>query len=880
MKFRLSSEITKKIPGFSVATIVIKNVNNLRKSSAVSQLLTGVCAAKKSELSNEAKKQKRLSFLKQAAFDHQILKEAQFLESLLGKATKGEGIQFKENLTGLISFLALKYLVPLYASDLDEIEKDRELNFIASKASAKAQDMKFSKDTKNLVVWLVDIGSHTKEQFAQLPEECIKTIKKYCGGEAETVQFLNADLMEIDLDYISEKERQYTLEQQKKAEQEAAAAKILSSDEPPFLDATNTPIVPERSLKDILEEELASVVKNLEELKDREDKEELGRIKLEVPHDPLHGDYASSIGLKLGKILQKNPMEVAETLKKKFPLHPSIDRVEVVAPGFINFHLSSAYLEKELKKVLSARSNYGRLAIGNGQKMMIEYSQPNIAKPLGVHHLLSTIIGQTLVNLYRFSGFEVIATNYPGDWGTQFGKLLYAYKTWGNEEVVKNDPLNELLKLYVQFHNEAEKDPTLDDKGRAEFKKLEEGDEENRKLWQWMKDLSIQEIERLYKKLGVHFDLYLGEEMHREEAKKLIQEGQEKHIIEVGEKGALIVTFENEKLPPYVVQKSDGTTLYSSRDIASINYRIQNYHPNKIIYVVDVAQSLHFQQLFETVKKFGFTEPELMHVNFGRMQFPEGRMSTRKGEVVLLDEVIKEAVSRTEKLVEEKSKDLPLEEKKQVAEAMAISAIKYNIISQNRETNMVFEWDRMLSLDGNSAPYMQYAYARAKSILRKAREPFLKNETNETPKPKAGKDDLQASLFSMVEKKVEQEPSNEPSKNESAKSDTPAIEAPVVNQDEDKKRQPFEHPSEKTLLRLLPHFPEKIELAVVENKPNVLTTYLFELARAFSSFYNEMPVLHAGTDELKKSRLELVEAVSQVLKNGLNVLGIVSFERM
>lgn len=338
--------------------------------------------------------------------------------------------------------------------------------------------------------------------------------------------------------------------------------------------------------------------------------------------------------------------------------------------------------------------------------------------------------------------------------------------------------------------------------------------------------------------------------MYLESAKILIEQGKKQGIIQEGEKGALIVKFENEKYPPYLLQKADGTTLYSTRDLAALKDRIERFRPRKIVYVVDIAQSLHFQQLFATARKFSFPEIEkvqLIHVIFGRMQLPEGKMSTRSGDVILLEEVLHEAVERTKKIINEKSPHIAVDGKEYLANSIAVSALKYNIICQNRETNIIFDWDKMLALDGNSAPYLQYAYARAKSILRKA---------GDIQKPK------------------------EPVKSENQISLFHSPEAHKQNLSDQIAARPFHHELEKKLLRLLVIFPEIIEQAVRECRPNIVTNYLFELARTFSSFYSEVQVISVSDMELKVSRLRLVEAFSQVLHNGLKVLGIAVFEKM
>jgi arginyl-tRNA synthetase len=917
MKIRLTPEIIEALPGISVHALVFDNLRNERKTSTVSQLLRGVVAEKKRELKDEEKKKKIMGLIKNAQLENRTLNEAQLLKSNLNKISLGREIKPENTFKDIAHYLGLKYVVPVFGGDLDLASRDFEIGFKVTRQGKRADDLDYLPETKKAVLWLVDIGSMPKEDFAKLPEEFKKVILKYCGGNLEAEYKLDADTLEADLGYVSKKETEYAEEQKRLAEEKAFTDKILNSDLPPFLAA---PAEGEKALLEAplksAKERLSDAVKTAAEKFVADNNLEPGEhgleFDLEAPHDPSHGDYASPAAMKLAKTAGRPPREVAESLIGLLPALDFVEKTEIAGPGFINFHLSVSHLAKELDRIVSLRDGYGKGTVGEGKKIVIEYSQPNIAKPLGVHHLLSTIIGQTLVDIHRFAGFKVTAINYPGDWGTQFGKLLYAYKNWGSEEVVKKDPLNELLKLYVRFHDEAEKDPALDDLGRAEFKKLEEGDEENRKLWEWFKSISIEEIERLYKILGVKFDEYLGEAMYAEAGREVIKEGLEKGLIEVGEKDALIVKFENEKYPPFMVRKADGTTLYSTRDLASIKDRLVRYdHPDKIIYVVDVAQSLHFKQLFETAKLLGYVggdgnPTELAHVVFGRMQLPEGKMSTRKGDVILLDEVIREAVARTEKLIAEKSTDLPAEEREKVAREMAISSIKYNIISQNRETNITFDWDRMLSLDGNSGPYLEYACARAQSILRKAAQAASAPKSASSSVKAAEKTSAEKSikikpknrnqtdLFSLAEEMLMEEemgpsvggmsvgpaPAGVETKASEQTDPTSPPAAELKSSADDTGAVPYGHETEKRLLCMLPRFPEFVEASVRDCKPNHLTTYLFDLARAFSSFYNEVQVLNAGREDLKISRLKLVKAVATVLGNGLRVLGIAVFERM
>jgi arginyl-tRNA synthetase len=550
---------------------------------------------------------------------------------------------------------------------------------------------------------------------------------------------------------------------------------------------------------------------------------ELDAIAFEEPKSPEFGDQATNIAMMLSKELGKNPRELAQAIVDALPENDLIDRTDIAGPGFINFWLSEKVFEAAFEDLVEKIQNqsYGR-GMKKSEKISVEYSQPNIAKPLGIHHLLSTIIGQSLSNMFEYQQYDVTRTNYIGDWGTQFGKLVYAYKTWGDHDQVEKDPIAELLKLYVHFHEEAEKDETLDDKGRAEFKKLEQGDTENIKLWEWIVEISMSEIQRVYDKLGgVHFDNFHGEAYFKDKTWDSIEDGKKKGLFKEGEEGALLCFFPDEKYVPYMIQKKDGSTLYSTRDLPCIKERDKALGKGKNIYVVDVAQKLYFQQLFETAKLLGYvTKSTPVHVEFGRMSFPDGAMSTRKGKVVLLEDVLDEAEKRALEKIKEHDSKLPDEEQSELAHKIGIGAIKYNVLSQSRTKNYTFDWDIMLSFDGNSAPYLQYAYTRTQSVLRKA----------SSLKLPASSLKLQAS-------------------------------------------------EELALLKKLLEYEMQIERSLREYKPNHLCNYLFELAQAFSLFYNNVRILD-GSEEEQANRLKLVEAVAYVLKNGLKILGIEVPERM
>ncbi len=826
MKLFLSPELFKKIPGLRVTAIMMKNLNNMRKNSTVAQLLRGACAEGKIKFMDKSKKETIMSLLERPAIEGLVFKEIRLLENSLKKIIKGREIKSTNNALDLAHYFSIKYLVPVFGHDLDDVEHHLEIKPVISLKAKKGPNIDITQKSSIIVLWFMDIGTADREVFASLPKKCIEVFKKYCNGEHAGTFELNADNAEIDLNYVSEKEKMHQSE--------------INFEKRKISNGEHAPDLSKPFIRQLLEEGLNQALNTIGL---HGDEKLLQEQKIEYPREKAHGDYATSVALKLATIQQKNPFEVAETIQKNFPKFPFLDHTEVVRPGFINFYLADAWLEKEVQKNLALKRHYGKTAYGGGQKVVIDYSSPNIAKPLGAHHLLSTLIGQTIANLLHFCGYKVVGVNYLGDWGTQFGKLIYAYKMWGDHQIIEKDPLHELLKLYTRFHEEAEIDPLLEEKSREEFKKMEASDEQNLHLWRWIREESIKALEGMYQKLGIHFHEYLGESMYEKSSLEIIEEGKKKGIFTLGEQGALIVQFEHEKYPPYLIQKADGTTLYSTRDLASIKDRLKKYRPKKLVYVVDVAQSLHFQQLFATAKKLGLNKgAELIHVVFGRMQFPHGKMSTRKGNMVLLEELLEEAVARAKKIVEEKSPHLPEAEKQFITEGIAIGAVKYHIVSQNRESNLVFDWDRMLALDGNSAPYLQYGYARAQSIIQK--EP---NFTLRQAHGAINKD--QISLFNQ-----------ENDKKNTGEQSSPAME--------------------KALLHALVKFPEHVKLAAETYKPHLLTNYLFELAQIFNSFYQTVPVLNAASVEQKTSRLNLVKGFSQVIKNGLHLLGIQTFERM
>lgn len=538
-----------------------------------------------------------------------------------------------------------------------------------------------------------------------------------------------------------------------------------------------------------------------------------------------HGHFATNIAMLLAGKAGKKPQDVALRIINELKKNKLFSKTEVAGPGFINISIEQNFYSAICGRLIDNLDDYLEEELdlkSKRKKIVIEYSSPNIAKPLGAHHLLSTIIGDTLKRIFKRYGYNVISENYPGDIGTQFGKLIYAIKTWGDESAIQKNPIDELLKLYVRFHNEAEKNPSLEDFGRAEYKKFEDGDKDSRKMWQKIVDWTFKDIQPLYDRLGVKFNGVHGESFFEDKMDALLKEGRDKGVFVNGKDGAWIVMPDDPQDPPALVKKSDGATLYLTRDLAQMAFFENEYKPDIMVWVVDVAQSLHFKQRFNTSAKLGLTNAELHHVHFGRMQFKEGGMSTRKGNIIRMEEVLDEAEERSLKLIDERNAELSGDQKKELARIMGIGAVKYNILHQNRISNITFDWDQMLSLEGNSAPYLMYTIARAKSILKKA---CIK-------------------LSDAADYKL------------------------ILSDD-----------AETNVVLDLMTYPDALKRAVLEFKPNHIANFLYQLAQDFNTFYNAMPVLQAE-ENTKKSRLLITGAVITVMEDGFAVLGLEAPEKM
>jgi len=492
--------------------------------------------------------------------------------------------------------------------------------------------------------------------------------------------------------------------------------------------------------------------------------------------------------------------------------------------GYLNFQFHrGAYATAVLEDLRRLGDAYGRSEEGAGRTVVIDFSSPNVARPMSVGHLRSTILGDALHRLYRFTGYAPVGVNHYADWGTQFGTLLYGMTHWLDREAYAREPVPELLRIYVKFDQEASRDPSLREAARRWAGRLEQGDPEARRLWEEIVRVSLAEFNRIYAMLGVTFDSWRGESAYLEDAQAIIEEAVRAGVA-VEDQGALIVPLQDAGIDtPLILRTSDGRTVYHTRDLAAAVYRIRTYRPAQLIYVVGADQRLHFRQLFATLRKMGYGGVTYVHVDFGLITLPEGRMSTRRGRVVFLEDVLQEAVARARRLVEEKNPGLPEAEKDEVARLVGIGAIKYADLSQSRVKNVVFDWDRMLSLDGDSAPYLQYTYVRARGIMRKGGE----------RDPAGG---------------VE-------------------VRAP-------------ETAEEWSLVKHLARFPEAVREAARTYHPHLVASYLSQLAQTFHAFYHQVPVLQAGDESLRRARLALVRATAVVMRTGLGLLGIGVPERM
>ena len=545
------------------------------------------------------------------------------------------------------------------------------------------------------------------------------------------------------------------------------------------------------------------------------DKQELESY-IEIPKDSKNGDYAFPC-FRLAKELKKAPPIIANEIKEKIQMDETIiEKVEIVG-GYLNFYINKTLMAKEVLGEVGRNNEYGKSNIGNGKNIIVEYSSPNIAKPFHIGHLRTTLIGKALYNVYKYLGYHTIGINHLGDYGTQFGKMIEGYKLWGNEYNLNENPIEQLMDIYVRINNLCKEDEKVLENCRENFRLLEAGDKYCVDLWNKFKDLSMVEFNKIYDILGVKFDSLNGEAFYSDKIPEVIDLLEKSGKLEESE-GAKIINLEDKGInTPCLIQKSNGSSIYATRDLAAILYRARTYDFDKCLYVVGSEQNLHFKQVFEVAKLLGLDEKYtngLEHVSYGMVSLPTGRMSTRLGNVVKIEELIKETIEKAQEIIAEKNSEL--EDKEEVAEKVGIGAIVFNTLSTVTIKDQVFDWNTALNFQGETGPYIQYTYVRTRSILEK------------------------------IEK-------------------LPEFKEINLNNLTDEYSQ--------AIIKLLYNFEETLIQVTKKEEPSILARYLIDLAKAFSSFYNENKII-IEDKEIQDARVYLTYAVGEVLKIGANLLGI------
>ncbi len=544
---------------------------------------------------------------------------------------------------------------------------------------------------------------------------------------------------------------------------------------------------------------------------------------IEIPPDDNMGDYAFPC-FKLAKALKKAPVIIASEIKENIKINEEIiEKIEIVG-GYLNFYINKKTLiENVLKEIESKNSKYGKSNIGEGKNIVIDYSAPNIAKPFHIGHLRSTVIGGALYNIYKYLGYNVIGINHLGDYGTQFGKMIEGYKLWGKEYDLNENPIEKLTEIYVRINNLCKEDESVLNECRSNFKKLENGDEYCTELWEKFKSLSLKEFQKVYDLLGSSFDSWNGEAFYTDKMPEVIEKLEQSGKLEESE-GAKIVDLEKAGIStPIIIEKSNGSSTYATRDLAAILYRVKTYNFDKALYVTSYEQNLHFKQIFETAKLLGIDEKytnSLEHVAFGMVLLKTGKMSTREGNIIKLEELLNEAISRAKAIIEEKNPNL--ENKEDIAKKVGIGAVIFNDLSNSRIKDEIFDWDTILNFQGETGPYIQYMYVRTKSILETIEKLPLVTEIN-----------------------IEDLKNNEALK----------------------------------IIKLIYQFESILENVISKNEPSILSRYLINIAQAYSSYYNSNKIL---IEDIKKknARIYLTYMVGNILEIGANLLGIKMPEKM
>ena len=542
---------------------------------------------------------------------------------------------------------------------------------------------------------------------------------------------------------------------------------------------------------------------------------------IEIPKDNKNGDYAFPC-FRLAKELKKAPQIIANEIKEKIEIEEPVEKIEI-AGGYLNFYINKETITKQVLKQIEEQENYGKSTIGNGKNIVIDYSAPNIAKPFHIGHLRSTVIGAALYNIYKQLGYNTIGINHLGDYGTQFGKLIEGYKMWGKEYDIEKDPINELTKIYIRINEACKNDENILKACRDNFKKLEDKDPYCMELWQKFRELSLKEFQKVYDLLGSKFDSWNGEAFYSDKMQEIIEILQNTGKL-IESQGAKIIDLEEQGInTPCIIEKSNGSTTYATRDLAAILYRARNYDFDKALYVTSYEQILHFKQVFEVAKLLGMNEKftnGLKHVSFGMVLLPTGKMSTREGNIVKLEDLLNEAIQRAKQIIEEKNPDL--ENKEEVAKKVGIGAIIFNDLANSRVKDEIFDWDTILNFQGETGPYIQYTYVRTKSVLEKAG--YL---------PKLEEIDITKLM-------------DEYSQN---------------------------------IVKLIYSFEDVLIQVTNKEEPSILSRYLIDLAKAYSVFYNQNKII--GEDKkTQDARIYLTYSTGKVLKIGANLLGIEMPDKM
>ncbi len=537
---------------------------------------------------------------------------------------------------------------------------------------------------------------------------------------------------------------------------------------------------------------------------------------LEYPPDPKMGDLALPC-FKLSKLLRNAPVKIANELAASLSV-PAVSRAEAVN-GYLNIFLDGRYLaEKVVPEILKKGATYGAPALGQGKTVVLDYSSPNVAKPFHIGHLGTTVIGHSLKKMHEFAGYQCVGINYLGDWGTQFGKLITAYRMWGDRQTVESGGIDKLVELYVKYHEEAEKDPSLNDVARSEFHKLEEGDAENIELWQWFVQISLVEYKKTYAQLGIEFDSYKGESFYTDKMPAQVQKLRDMELLKIDD-GASIVDLEQYGMPPCLILKRDGSTLYPTRDIAAAVYRKETYNFDKAIYVTSAGQSLHFAQWFKVVDMMGYQwADQLVHVPYGTVSINGEKLATRTGNVILLRDLFALAIDKVAAIMEEKNPELA--DKEKIAEAVGVGAIVFYYLSNNRMRDINFVMEDALSFDGNTGPYVQYTYARTCSVLAKT-DGYDRN----------------TELCVGTEEELD-------------------------------------------LVKVLSRFEETVREAIEIYEPSVITRYILDVAGAYNRFYHNCSILGAENEKIKNTRLALTEAAKTVLGNAFDLICLAKTEKI